>query len=168
VPLERKREIVDYIIERTVKFQEKGYNKDILTVDNHTDGVYLYLKLRKIDPKRAASVLKLLQYTGGNSTGIGIACIDCFGNVHPDQFWRNQTFGNIKDRKFGDIWDDTSNPIMKGLKDRKKLLKGRCGRCVWVDICNGNFRARAEAVYDDPWMEDPACYLTEEEISTRV
>ncbi len=53
---------------------------------------------------------------------------------------------------------------MAGLKDRKPLLKGRCAACRYLDICNGNFRVRAEAVHDDVWAPDPACYLTDEEI----
>jgi radical SAM protein with 4Fe4S-binding SPASM domain len=67
-------------------------------------------------------------------------------------------------RKFGDIWMDTSDPLLKGLKDRKGLLKGRCARCKYLDMCNGNLRVRAEAAFGDVWAEDPACYLTDEEI----
>jgi radical SAM protein with 4Fe4S-binding SPASM domain len=59
---------------------------------------------------------------------------------------------------------DTSDPLMAGLKDRKSRLSGRCAQCKWLDICNGNFRVRAEAVHGDVWAPDPACYLTDEEI----
>ena len=55
-------------------------------------------------------------------------------------------------------------PILNGLRDRKTLLKGRCSKCKWLSLCNGNFRARAEAVTGDFWASDPACYLTNEEI----
>ena len=82
----------------------------------------------------------------------------------PDQFTQNHTFGNVRERKFGDIWTDISQPVLAGLKNRKPLLKGRCAACQWLDICNGNFRARAEAVTGDFWESDPACYLTDEEI----
>ena len=40
------------------------------------------------------------------------------------KFTQHHTFGNVRERKFGDIWQDTTNPIMAGLKDRKLLLKG--------------------------------------------
>jgi radical SAM protein with 4Fe4S-binding SPASM domain len=90
--------------------------------------------------------------------------VDHLGNVHPDQFWQNATVGNVREKSFGEIWSDPSQPLLVGLRDRKKLLQGRCGRCNYVDICNGNLRVRAEAAYDNPWAEDPACYLTEEEI----
>jgi radical SAM protein with 4Fe4S-binding SPASM domain len=101
---------------------------------------------------------------GGNSSGIGIACVSWDGAVHADQFWRHYSFGNVRDRKFSQIWTDTSNPLMAKLKDRKPFLLGRCGVCRFQDICNGNFRVRAEAATGDLWAPDPACYLTDEEI----
>lgn len=158
------RDVVDLICERTVDLHKRGFHKEILTVSSHTDGVYLYLKLRDKDPVRAEKALALLKTNGGNNSGIKIGAVDDVGNVHPDQFWWHYTLGNVKQRKFGDIWMDTSEPLLKGLKDRAGLLKGRCGRCYHLDICNGNLRVRAEAVYDDVWAEDPACYLTEKEI----
>ncbi|MEQ8204524.1 MAG: hypothetical protein ABRQ31_12145, partial [Smithellaceae bacterium] len=50
------------------------------------------------------------------------------------------------------------------LKDKKKYVHGRCAACCWLNVCGGNFRARAESG-DDLWGSDPACYLTDEEIS---
>lgn len=161
---EESRAAMDLIIERTLDFHRRGLQKEILTVDNHADGVYIYLKLKEKDPERAAKVLELLKLNGGNRTGIAIGEVDWFGNVHPDQFTQNHTFGNVRERKFGEIWTDISQPVLAGLKNRKPLLKGRCAACKWLNICNGNFRARAEAVYGDFWESDPACYLTNEEI----
>ncbi len=143
-------------------------NTEILTVDNHADGVYLYLQLKKVNPKKAQSVLELLKINGGNKSGIGIADVDNLGNVHPDQFWREHTFGNVKERKFSEIWMDQNNELLRNLRNRLPLLKGKCGRCNFKDICGGNFRARAESLYGDIWQEDPACYLTEEEISQKA
>jgi putative heme d1 biosynthesis radical SAM protein NirJ1 len=161
----KKRMIMDLIIKRTLDFQEKSLDKEILTVANHADGIYIYLKIKEMFPDRADEILELLQRNGGNRSGIAIANVDWAGSVHPDQFTQNHTFGSVKERKFSQIWTDTSNSeLLAGLKDRKPLLKGRCGKCKWLDICNGNFRARAEAVYRDFWQEDPACYLTDEEI----
>ncbi|HLB27689.1 MAG TPA: radical SAM protein [Dehalococcoidales bacterium] len=161
---ETTRDVVDTICERTIDLHKRGFHKEILTVSSHTDGVYLYLKMREKDPQRAEKVLALLKTNGGNNSGIKIGAVDDVGNVHPDQFWWHYSLGNVKQRKFGDIWTDTTEPLLRGLKDRASLLKGRCGRCHYLDICNGNLRVRAEAVHDDVWAEDPACYLTEEEI----
>jgi len=161
---EETRAIVDLIFERTLDLHQRGLNKEILTVDNHADGVYLYLRVKREQPGRAAEVFDLLRRNGGNNAGLRIGAVDNLGNVHADQFWWHYSFGNVRERKFGDIWLDTSDPLMRGLKDRKPLLKGRCARCQYIDICKGNLRVRAEAAYGDVWAEDPACYLTDEEI----
>ncbi len=158
------RSVVDLICEHTVDLYRRGYPKEVLTVANHADGVYLYLKLRERDPQRADKVLELLRTNGGNNSGIKIGAVDDRGDVHPDQFWWHYSLGNVHQRKFSDIWTDTSEPLLQGLRNRQDLLKGRCGRCQYLDICNGNLRVRAEAVFGDIWAEDPACYLSDEEI----
>lgn len=163
-----KRKVVDYIITKATEFQRKGLKKDILTVDNHTDGVYLYLKLLKENPERAVKTLELLKRNSGNSSGIGIAGVDNLGNVHPDQFWQDDSVGNVKITPFSKIWHDENSPILKDLRNRKQLLKGKCSKCRFLDICNGNFRIRAKQVYGDIWQEDPACYLRDEEICTTL
>ncbi|MFQ6122621.1 MAG: radical SAM protein [Dehalococcoidales bacterium] len=158
------RSVVDVICEHTLDLHWRGLKKEVLTVGNHADGVYLYLRLREQDPKRASKVRDLLKRNGGNNSGIRIGAVDDLGNVHPDQFWWHYSLGNVRQRKFGDIWTDTSEPLLQGLRNRKGLLKGRCARCQYLDLCNGNLRVRAEAVFGDVWAEDPACYLSDEEI----
>lgn len=162
---EESRRAMDKIIERTKDFERRGLEKEILTVDNHCDGVYMYLKaLAEGDEETAAQIKKFISMNGGNRSGIAFAEVDPLGYVHPDQFTQHHTFGNVREKKFGEIWTDLSNPILAGLKDRKKLLKGRCAVCKFLDNCNGNFRTRAEAKTGDFWQSDPACYLTDAEI----
>ncbi len=161
------RKAVDLIMDRTKDLHERGKPKEILTVDNHADGPYLYLRVLKEDAARAKEVLELLEMNEGNSSGRGIGCVSWDGNVYADQFWRHYSFGNVCKRPFSVIWTDTSDPLMARLKDKKRYVKGRCARCRWLDICAGNFRVRAEAVTGDVWAEDPACYLTDEEIDRR-
>jgi len=165
---EETRQAIDTILERTEDFHKRGLNKEILTVDNHVDGIYLYMKLLKKDPARAEQVLKLLTWNGGGmySSGVGIADIDFQGDVHADQFWMHYSFGNVRQRPFSQIWTDTSDPLMAGLKNRRAKIKGRCapGICKWFDACGGALRVRADLVYNDPWAPEPACYLTDEEI----
>jgi radical SAM protein with 4Fe4S-binding SPASM domain len=162
--LQETRAAVDMIFDRVIAFDRQGVDIEILTVDNHTDGPYLLQRVKEEQPERYQEVLALLRANGGNASGIGIAAVDHLGNVHPDQFWQHHTFGNVRERAFGEIWTDMSDPIMYGLKDRKPMLTGRCAACRYLDICNGNFRVRAEAVHGDIWAPDPACYLTDEEI----
>ena len=165
---EESRRAMDIIIRRTQDFEERGLHKEILTVDNHCDGVYMYLKaLAAGKDALAEQIKKFISMNGGNRSGIAFGEVDPMGYVHPDQFTQHHTFGNVRERKFGDIWSDTAHPIMKGLKDRKPLLKGRCAKCRFLDNCNGNFRTRAEARTGDFWESDPSCYLTDEEIGLK-
>jgi radical SAM protein with 4Fe4S-binding SPASM domain len=162
--LQETRAAVDMIFDRAIAFHEEGTDIEILTVDNHADGPYLLQRVKREQPDRYEEVLSLLQANGGNASGVGIAAVDHLGDVHADQFWQHQSFGNVRERSFGEIWTDTSDPLMAALKDRKPLLKGRCAECQYLDICNGNLRVRAQAVHGDIWAPDPACYLTDEEI----
>jgi len=160
------RAAVDIILERAANFHRRGLDREILTVDNHVDGVYAYLRLRAEGSPRADEVLRLLRWNGGglHSSGVGIGDVDFLGNVHADQFWMHYSFGNVRRRPFSQIWMDTSDPLMAGLKDRKPRLKGRCAGCRWLDACGGALRVRAELATGDPWAPDPGCYLTDEEI----
>ncbi|VEN74144.1 12,18-didecarboxysiroheme deacetylase [Candidatus Desulfarcum epimagneticum] len=161
---EETREAVDLIMDRAKQMADQGKPREVLTVDNHADGPYVCLRMRKENSPRAGDVLKLLEMNEGNSSGRGIGCVSWDGSVHADQFWRHHSFGNVLDRPFSDIWTDTSDPLMGKLKEKKKHVKGRCAKCRWLDVCAGNFRVRAEAVTGDLWAPDPACYLTDEEI----
>jgi radical SAM protein with 4Fe4S-binding SPASM domain len=159
------RALLDLIMDRTRALFDAGKPKEVLTVDNHADGPYVWMRLQREDPGRAAEVFELLQYNEGNSSGRGIGCISWDGQVHADQFWRNHSFGNVLERPFSQIWDDPDIALLHKLKDKKAHVGGRCAHCRFLPICAGNFRARAEAWHGDIWAEDPACYLTDEEIA---
>jgi 12,18-didecarboxysiroheme deacetylase len=159
------RAAVDLIIDRTKDLHDRGKPKEVLTVDNHADGPYLYLRLRRENPERAKGVLELLKMNEGNNSGRGIGCVSWDGEVYADQFWRHYSFGNVRQRPFSTIWTDTSEPLLGKLKEKKRHVKGRCAPCRWLDICGGNFRVRAEAVSGDVWAPDPACYLSDDEIA---
>lgn len=162
---DQTRAVLDLIMQRTRLLHEKGEPKEVLTVDNHADGPYLYLRLLDENPGRAAEVLELLKMNQGNNSGRGIGCVSWDGQVHADQFWRHHSFGNVRKKAFSEIWTHPDDPLLQKLKEKKKYVRGRCATCRWLDICGGNFRVRAEAVTGDVWAPDPACYLTDEEIS---
>jgi 12,18-didecarboxysiroheme deacetylase len=164
---EETRKLLDLIMRETKKMFDNGMQPEILTVDNHADGPYLYLKLREENPARAGDVLELLQMNEGNSSGHGIGCISWDGEVYADQFWRNKPLGNIRQKPFSEIWLDEKNELLSKLKQKKKYVKGRCAQCCWLDVCGGNFRARAETE-GELWGPDPACYLTDEEIKMKI
>ncbi len=163
---QESRDAMDIIMDRTADFFKRGLDVNILTVDNHVDGVYIYRRLLEENPKRAEEVKDLLSWNGGaaHSTGVGIGNIDPVGNVHPDQFWQDYTFGNVRERSFGDIWMDRSDELMNGLKTKSENIKGRCRLCKYKNLCNGSMRVRGYRTYGDYWAPDPQCYLSDEEI----
>ena len=160
------RRAMEMILSRTMDCFNRNLPINVLTVDNHADGVFIYLKLLAMRDPKAERARTLLSWNGGgaHSTGVGIGNIDSVGNVHPDQFWQDYSLGNIKERSFGDIWADESDSLMKGLKNKADYLKGRCRVCEYRALCTGSMRVRAFRRWGDPWGPDPACYLTDEEI----
>jgi 12,18-didecarboxysiroheme deacetylase len=165
---EETRAAVDLIIDRTQALHAKGKPKEVLTVDNHSDGPYLYMRMLRENPQRAKEVLELLEMNEGNNSGRGIGCVSWDGSVFADQFWRHHSFGNVRQRPFSQIWTQPEDPLLLQLKEKKKYVQGRCADCRWLDVCGGNFRVRAEAVTGNVWAPDPACYLTDEEIAQTI
>jgi Fe-coproporphyrin III synthase len=162
----QSRAAIEMILAKTKQFKDAGKQTDILTVDNHVDGVYTYLKLQQEDPERAKDVWKLLTWNGGglNSSGIGIGCIDYDGFVHANQFWGHYNLGSIYEKPFSEIWTNPDEPLLKGLRDRRANVKGRCRLCKYFDACGGSLRVRADLHFGDTWAPDPGCYLSDEQI----
>ncbi len=162
----QSREAIEMIMAKTKAFKAAGRKTDILTVDNHVDGIYLYLKLLKEDPEKAKDVWKLLTWNGGgmNSSGVGIGCLDFNGKVHANQFWGHYDLGDIHEKPFSEIWSNNDEPLLKGLRNRRDYVKGRCRLCKFFDGCGGSLRVRADLHFGDTWAPDPGCYLTDEEI----
>ncbi len=164
VILKTTRLAMDLLFDRCWDYSQRGLAKEFVTGNNDADGVYLLFWVQRRFPHLAAHMRAKLAQWGGNSSGVNIANIDNLGNVHPDTFWWHYSLGNVKQRPFSAIWPDTGDPLMAGLKASPRALKGRCGACRYFDICGGNTRVRAHQLTGDPWAEDPACYLTDEEI----
>ncbi|MDQ5877713.1 MAG: heme d1 biosynthesis protein [Pseudomonadota bacterium] len=155
---------MDLLFDTCWEYQQRGLEKEFTTGNNDADGVYFLQWVQKRFPERAAHVEAKLRQWGGNSSGVNVANIDNLGNVHPDTMWWHYTLGNVRQRPFSAIWPDTSDPLMAGLKQHPRAVKGRCGECKFLEICNGNTRVRAQQMTQDPWAEDPGCYLDDDEI----
>lgn len=164
---EERRNVIDFLFEKTYEIHDRGIEMEILSVDNPVDGIYLLLKLLKNNDPRAGEVYRLLKRRGGDNSGIKAGNIDPWGNVHPNQFWWDYSQGNVKEKNFSEIWRNEQG-IINDLRHRKvELLKGKCAKCNFKDICGG-FRLRALRYNGDLWSEEPDCYLTEEEIKTEM
>lgn len=158
------REVMDQLFEAAWKAQQNGEDLEFVSGNNDADGVYFLQWVAQHFPDKADDIKQRLIQWGGNSSGVNISNIDNLGNVHPDTMWWNYNLGNVKDRPFSQIWSDTSNPLMAGLKQSPRPLKGRCRVCPQQPICGGNTRTRAFQISDDPWWQDPGCYLSDEEL----
>jgi len=164
--LRTARAAMDLIFAKALHYAQRGLDREIVTGNNDADGVYLLQWARKhVNGLNERHLRAKLAEWGGNASGVNVANIDNLGNVHPDTMWWDCTLGNVKARPFGAIWKDTRHPIMAGLKARPRRIKGRCARCSYFDVCGGNTRVRAMKVTGDPWNEDPACYLEDQEIA---
>jgi radical SAM protein with 4Fe4S-binding SPASM domain len=155
---------MDLIFERCWDYVARGIRKEFVTGNNDADGVYFLFWVRRRFPEMAEHMRAKLALWGGNASGVNVANIDNLGNVHPDTFWWHYGLGNVRDRPFSEIWRDTSDPIMAGLKAKPRQVKGRCGACRYFDVCGGNTRVRAMQLTGDAFAEDPACYLSDQEI----
>ncbi|MEI2743354.1 MAG: heme d1 biosynthesis radical SAM protein NirJ [Candidatus Competibacter sp.] len=158
------RQAMDLLFESCWRSVRAGENREFVTGNNDADGVYLLHWVRRRFPELETHLRAKLAQWGGNASGVNVANIDNLGNVHPDTMWWHHTLGNVRERPFSAIWPDTADPLMAGLKSKPRPVKGRCGQCQYLDVCGGNTRVRAQQLTGDPWAEDPACYLDDDEI----
>ncbi len=174
---EESRAALDMLIARAQAWHNSGHPRELLTVTQPADGIYILLRQLREGSTLTAQTLRLLGWNGGgaNSSGRGIANIDTQGNIHPDQFWQSVTLGNVKTQKFSAVWDATAEPSatelqkLRGAEDpleRQKLLSGPCATCRHFALCGGGFRTRAAFANGHWYGSDPACYLTDEERHT--
>jgi len=158
------REAMDLLFDTCWQDVQSGRRREFVTGNNDADGVYLLLWVRENMPEHAERLEKMLLRWGGNASGVNISNIDNLGNVHPDTMWWDYTIGNVIQRPFSEIWLDTSDPLMAGLKLEERPVEGRCASCNYRSICGGNTRTRAWQLSGNFWAEDPGCYLDNDEI----
>ena len=162
---QQTRQVLDVIIKKTDQFARKSLIDEVLTVGNHADGPFLLLKMTTEQNQRCEKARQLLLANGGNKIGEKIASVSWDGSVHPDQFWRNYSVGNVKDKTFKQIWENSDEPVLNKLRKKNKFADKRCLSCKWFDLCRGNFRFLGTEADDKYWLNEPACYLTDEEIT---
>jgi len=162
--LDTTREAMNLLFDTCWDTHARGLAKEFVTGNNDADGAYFLMWVKQHFPAHVAHIRAKLEQWGGNSSGVNVANIDNLGNVHPDTYWWDYSLGNVRERSFGDIWSDVSDPVMAGLKASPRAIKGRCGECGYFSICGGNTRTRARQLTGDAWQEDPGCYLDDAEI----
>jgi heme d1 biosynthesis radical SAM protein NirJ len=158
------RQAMDLLFERAWEAAVQGREEEYVTGNNDADGVWLLQWVAARMPRWVEPLRERLVAWGGNSSGVNVANIDNLGNVHPDTMWWHHNLGSVRERPFSQIWEDTSDPLMAGLKAHPRPVKGRCAQCHYLDVCGGNTRVRAQQTTGDAWAEDPGCYLDDHEI----
>ena len=162
------RQVMDFILDKAVEYASAGRGPEIVTGNNDADAVYLYMRVAREWPTAADKLLDALKKAGGASAGVGVANIDPRGAVHPDPLLSSVNLGNITRESFRQIWFHNPDPALARLRKKPGEFSGRCGRCAWISVCGGSNRVRAQRRGGDLWGSDPACYLTDEEISANV
>ncbi len=160
---EERRKIIDSLIDYAMENPEM----EVVTEQLYDDGVYLLQRVAEQEPELAAEMKKLLARQGGCPAGDRIVNVDYLGNVHLCPYWKGRTIGNIREKKLSDICFNNEDEVFARMSDKTRYLKGRCGRCVHKHLCRG-CGARADGMCGDPFAADPACYLTEEEITVEL
>ena len=108
--------------------------------------------------------MNLLLANAGNRIGQNISSIGWDGEVYADQFWRTWSLGNVMEKSFTEIWDNSDDPILHKLRNKDKFKDPRCAKCKWFDLCKGNFRFIGTDSSIENWHNEPPCYLTGKEI----
>ncbi len=118
----------------------------------------LILKNKKIKPKYIPPGLleRIPYYNRGCAAGMpfGYIVIRSNGDVNPCMLLQTN-LGNIKEKSIKEIWHNS--PVLSKLRSRT-LLKGKCGKCEYREICSG-CRGRAYEETGDILAPDSGCWL---------
>jgi radical SAM protein len=88
----------------------------------------------------------------GVNSGKGFLFVSHVGEIFPSGFLPIAV-GDVRHMSLSQAYRDTE--LFKKLR-QPELLKGRCGRCEFRDICGGS-RSRAFGLTGDPFETDPWC-----------
>lgn len=88
----------------------------------------------------------------GINDGKGFVFISHLGQVFPSGFLPVSA-GNVRTESLTDLY--RHSPLFTSLRDSSNL-KGKCGICEFREICGGS-RARAYALTEDVFAEEPCC-----------
>ncbi|MBT9584824.1 radical SAM protein [bacterium] len=154
---EQQRQATTLLVESALDWQAAGEGPDVVTGNNEADAVLLLERFQARYPDQAEDLRQRLRVWGGNQAGTRMLNVDPRGNVKPDPFFVDSA-GNLKERTLADIWSQSE--LLQQLRQRPSTLKGPCSQCQYLDICNGNSRARSYALSGDYFQSDPSCFLS--------
>jgi len=88
----------------------------------------------------------------GINSGRGFVFISRTGEIYPSGFLPVSA-GNVRRQALAEVY--RNSPLFHVLRD-SSLLRGKCGRCHYNNLCGGS-RSRAYALTGDYLGEDPRC-----------
>ncbi|OUJ19454.1 Radical SAM superfamily enzyme [Methanonatronarchaeum thermophilum] len=161
ITLEQRKQVLDYLYEKAIELRNKEI--EILTTDSPMDGVYILERMKQegIDKERINEIKELLELSGGCSIGAKVANIDHLGNINPCHFAPHKKIGNIRNKKFSQIWNENPNKTLCNLRQKENKLQGKCGECDYKTLCGG-CRQKAWHQKGNFYAEDPECLYNPE------
>ncbi len=154
-----RRRLMDFLLECAMN----KFDMDFATENIYADGPYIYNyavnKLKNFELGK--KILLSLSKQGGCKAGEKIIGIGPTGDIHPCPTWIDFSVGNIKDKGIAEVVRENNICISNG-----KIKVGmRCMVCDFRNICRGcRYRMYTENG-DVQTINDPACYLTDNEIN---
>jgi MoaA/NifB/PqqE/SkfB family radical SAM enzyme len=85
---ERRREFVEFMIDKAFRYYEEGRGIEIVTGNMEMDAILFLKKFSTAYPELSEEMVRRLRNWGGNSAGYKLGNIDWMGNVKPDPFFR--------------------------------------------------------------------------------
>ncbi len=145
---EEWRNAVSLLIEKAMDWDRRGVPMEILTTDPHADGAYVHSYITRTPPDPAGDLRRLLEMSGGCSESCKMSHVDPVGNVRACRLWGHVVLGNVRRRKFSEIWRNTSRALLEQISREPALFQGKFAPCAHNEVCGG-CRLRAEAASED-------------------
>jgi radical SAM protein with 4Fe4S-binding SPASM domain len=141
--------------EKLIKYLA-GLQQNISVVVETVAGPQYWPYLMEINSKNSPFHMKLAKKVfHGCSAGRGLVYIKADGEVWPCPFVELNA-GDVRKEPVDYIWKNSE--VFKKLRNREKMLKGKCGSCDYNTICGG-CRGKALALSGDYLDEDKFCFI---------
>ncbi len=155
VPIGRGSEHLEYELDIETR---KNLIDEIIQMQRSEDEIYFrvigvpeyWVQIEKMVSDE--DILKFVRSCCG--AGIRYATILYEGTVFPCMLLQIP-LGNVRKQRFSEIW--RNSPVLDTLRNTR-LLKGKCGKCRYREICRGA-RCRAYAKTGELMAEDPSCWF---------
>ena len=145
---------------------EAGRPREFVTGNNDADGVYLLHWVRARFPEREAAPAPRSSRSGAAMRRASTSPTSTTSATStPTRSGGTTRSATCRERPFSAIWQDTSDPLLAGMKARAARGQGPLRRVRVSSTSAAATRACARwQLTGDPWAEDPGCYLDDDEI----